>query len=164
AEKRALAGENVGKHQSRADAAGFHGTGFREHRTRSGPVLGVEVRSTPLRLGGGEAVLVDVRTAPAPCFPAKSLAAEPLSTDAWRRLVDSNVIGILRGDHGGRIIDANHAFLEMVGYTRADPEGGRLRWDWMTPPEYREIDHQSLVESSTLGASRAYEKEFIRKD
>jgi serine/threonine protein kinase len=33
-----------------------------------------------------------------------------------RRLVDSNIIGIIMWDLQGRIIDANEAFLDMVGY------------------------------------------------
>jgi GAF domain-containing protein len=35
-----------------------------------------------------------------------------------RRLVDSNIIGVVIWDVQGRIIDANQAFLDMVGYGR----------------------------------------------
>jgi len=38
-----------------------------------------------------------------------------------RRLVDSNIIGIFIGDSRGRILEANEAFLEMLGYNREDP-------------------------------------------
>ena len=37
-----------------------------------------------------------------------------------RRLVDSNIIGIMIWDPEGRIIEANQAFLDMVGYGRED--------------------------------------------
>ena len=43
-----------------------------------------------------------------------------------RRLVDSNIIGIFIWDFQGRIIDANEAFLHMVGYSREDLVSGRL--------------------------------------
>ena len=54
-----------------------------------------------------------------------------------RRLVDANIIGIVIWDLEGRIIDANDAFLRMVGYEREDLQAG-LRWFDMTPPEWRE--------------------------
>jgi len=43
-----------------------------------------------------------------------------------RRLVDSNIIGVVIWDLQGRIIDANQAFLDMVGYGREDLVSGRL--------------------------------------
>ena len=37
-----------------------------------------------------------------------------------RRLVDANIIGIIIWDLEGRILEANDAFLRMVGYDRED--------------------------------------------
>ena len=37
----------------------------------------------------------------------------------------------------GRIIEANEAFLDMVGYGREDLVSGRLRWTELTPAEWR---------------------------
>ena len=37
-----------------------------------------------------------------------------------RRLVDANIIGIIIWERGGRILEANDAFLRIVGYDRAD--------------------------------------------
>jgi PAS domain-containing protein len=45
-----------------------------------------------------------------------------------RRLVDANIVGIMFWDLEGRILDANDAFLRMVGYEREDLVSGRLRW------------------------------------
>jgi GAF domain-containing protein len=45
-----------------------------------------------------------------------------------RRLVDANVVGILIWDRDGSILEANDAFLRMVGYEREDLVSGRLRW------------------------------------
>ena len=62
-----------------------------------------------------------------------------------RRLVDSNIIGIVIWDFQGRIIDANQAFLDMVGYAREDLVSGRLRWTELTPAEWRDCrrtDHR----------------------
>src|SRR5260370_19694540 len=54
-----------------------------------------------------------------------------------RRLVDANIIGIYIFGQGA-ILEANHAFLEMVGYDREDLLAGRVRWTDLTPPEWRD--------------------------
>ena len=59
-----------------------------------------------------------------------------------RRLVDANIIGIFIWDLDGRILEANDAFLHMVGYDREDLVAGRLRWTDLTPPEWRDRDAQ----------------------
>ena len=51
-----------------------------------------------------------------------------------RRLVDSDIIGIVIWDLDGRLIDANDAFLRMVQCDREDLQAG-LRWFDMTPPD-----------------------------
>src|SRR6202043_4091462 len=55
-----------------------------------------------------------------------------------RRLVDSDIIGIIMWDLEGRILEANEAFLHMVGYSRDDLVSGRLRWTKLTPAEWRD--------------------------
>src|SRR5262249_56396446 len=54
-----------------------------------------------------------------------------------RRLVDANIIGIFIWELAGAILDANEAFLTMVGYARADLTPPGLRWTDLTPPEWR---------------------------
>jgi transcriptional regulator with GAF, ATPase, and Fis domain len=53
-----------------------------------------------------------------------------------RRLVDSNIIGICVWNLEGEIIEANEAFLHMVGYSREDLISGRVRWTDLTPAEW----------------------------
>jgi PAS domain S-box-containing protein len=81
-----------------------------------------------------------------------------------RRLVDSDIIGIVIWDLDGRLIDSNDAFLRMVQYEREDLNAG-LRWFDMTPPEWQE-EHirQEADELKTTGLMQAREKEFFRKD
>ena len=82
-----------------------------------------------------------------------------------RRLVDANIIGIFIWDLQGRILEANNAFLTMVGYNREDLVSGPVGWADMTPPEWRERDEQQRVpEIKGTGALQPYEKEFFRKD
>jgi len=82
-----------------------------------------------------------------------------------RRLVDANIIGIFIWDLRGRILEANDAFLTMVGYEREELLSGPVGWADMTPPEWRERDLQQHVpEIKGTGALQPYEKEFFRKD
>src|SRR6266481_3713122 len=81
-----------------------------------------------------------------------------------RRLVDANIIGIFAWDVEGRILEANDAFLHMVGYDRGDPASGRMRWTDLTPAEWRERDECARAELSSTGTVQPYEKEYFRKD
>jgi PAS domain S-box-containing protein len=81
-----------------------------------------------------------------------------------RRLIDSNIIGIVIWDLDGRLLDANDAFLRMVQYDRKDLEAG-LQWFEMTPPEWQEAHARYEAEElKATGMMRAREKEYFRKD
>jgi len=81
-----------------------------------------------------------------------------------RRLVDSNIIGVVIWDVHGRIVDANQAFLDMVGHGREDLVSGRLRWTELTPAEWRDADEQAIAELKAVGTLQPREKEYLRKD
>ena len=81
-----------------------------------------------------------------------------------RRLLDSNIIGIIIWDLDGRILDANDAFLDMMGYDRADIASGALRWRALTPPEWRDSDARALAELKLTGTASPFEKEYWHKD
>jgi PAS domain S-box-containing protein len=81
-----------------------------------------------------------------------------------RRLVDSNIIGVVIWDVQGRIMDANQAFLDIVGYGRDDLVSGRLRWTELTPAEWRDADEQIIGELKAIGTLQPREKEYLRKD
>ena len=81
-----------------------------------------------------------------------------------RRLVDANIIGILVWNADGDIIEANEAFLRMLGYEREDLASGRLRWRDLTAPEFRELSERKLAHALLTGHARPYEKEYFRKD
>ena len=82
-----------------------------------------------------------------------------------RRLVDANIIGIFIWDFEGRIIEANDAFLRMVGYDREDLVSGRIRWTELTPPEWLDRDERGwLPELKVTGSLQPFEKEYFRKD
>ncbi len=81
-----------------------------------------------------------------------------------RRLVDSNIVGVLIWNLDGRVVEANDAFLDMLQYGRADIVSGNVRWTDLTPPEWRQQDERATADLKATGTVQPYEKEFIRKD
>ena len=81
-----------------------------------------------------------------------------------RRLVESNIIGIMFTDFGGQIAEANDAFLNIVGYSREDLDANEIKWDAMTPHEYRELDNHAVAQLKQTGRCEPWEKEYFRKD
>jgi PAS domain S-box-containing protein len=81
-----------------------------------------------------------------------------------RRLVESNIIGIFIWGFEGRIIEANEAFLQMVGHSRDDLVSGRVRWMALTPNEWSDATERANAELRATGSCKAFEKEYMRKD
>jgi PAS domain S-box-containing protein len=81
-----------------------------------------------------------------------------------RRLVDADIIGICIWDFEGRILDANDAFLRVVGYDRDDLTSGRVRWTELTPSEWSDSDARAVVDLKETGTVQPFEKEYFHKD
>jgi PAS domain S-box-containing protein len=81
-----------------------------------------------------------------------------------RRLVDANIMGIFVWDVEGRILEANDAFLHIIGYDREDLAAGRVRWTDLTPSEWRDDTVRRVAEVTTTGTVQPREKEYFRKD
>jgi PAS domain S-box-containing protein len=82
----------------------------------------------------------------------------------FKRLYDSNIIGIIFWDTAGNITQANDEFLRIVGYTEEDILSGKVRWKDMTPPEYAYLDENVIKEMTETDTATPFEKEYIRKD
>ena len=90
------------------------------------------------------------------------------------RLVDANIIGTFIWKAAGPsldalgddmlIVEANDAFLRMVGYDRADIVAGRLSKSVLSPPEWRERDALTIEAVKATGTVQPFEKEYLRKD
>ena len=81
-----------------------------------------------------------------------------------RRLVESNIIGIVLWDVHGNIHDANDAFLRLVGYSREDLQRGAVRWmNYVSSVEAPTIQHH-MEELRRTGVLSPYERELFRKD
>lgn len=83
--------------------------------------------------------------------------------ETMRRLFESDLVGITSGVEG-RIQNANNAFLNMVGYTRADLEGGGIDEAALTPPEW--LDEEARAGEALLrtGTAGPVEKQYWRRD
>jgi PAS domain S-box-containing protein len=134
-----------------------------EHLQPSGEKIYVHVLKAPVRdasgtIVGTQAMFWDVT--------AQRQAEETLRhrEARFRRLVESNIIGIVVTDYNNRIREANDEFLKMVGYSRAELEAGQVRWGRLTPREYHKTDARALKELWGSGTCQPWEKEYIRKD
>lgn len=81
-----------------------------------------------------------------------------------RRLVDANIVGIITWELDGRILEANDAFLDMLGYDREDLTSGRLNRADLTPAEWKDRDARTVEELKRMGTVQPFEKEYFRKD
>ncbi len=83
----------------------------------------------------------------------------------FRRLFESNLIGVAFWNVDGFVIDANDAFLQLAGYTREEfAILGRINWRELTPTEYKYLDDRAILEVQTTGVSKIYEKEYIQRN
>jgi PAS domain S-box-containing protein len=78
-------------------------------------------------------------------------------------LFTSNLIGVFVSDFAGTFLEANDAFLDLVGYTREELQAGRLQRDAMTPPEYHSLSQQAIEAMRAQGASGTYEGVYVHK-
>jgi PAS domain S-box-containing protein len=91
--------------------------------------------------------------------------AELLDRDRMiRRLVDANIIGVASCDAEGRIVDANDAYLDILGYCRDDLTSGEIGWRDLTPPDWQAVSMQAVAEIQATGRCEVFEKEYFRKD
>ncbi len=85
------------------------------------------------------------------------------SEQRFKRLVDSNVVGVATADLNG-LKDANDLFLAMIGATREDLEAGRADWAKATPAEHTDTDLHALEQLRKQGWCLPFEKEYVHPD
>jgi len=83
---------------------------------------------------------------------------------AGRRLLESNLFGVIVFETDGAITEANDYFLNLVGYSRADLRAGRLNWRAITPPDHEAADARAFEEITHHSVCTPFEKEYFRCD
>lgn len=80
-----------------------------------------------------------------------------------RDLFERSTVGLNLCTLEGLWLESNPAFLDIIGYSREEADGGLTYWQ-LTPRKY-DADEAAQIESlRTTGRYGPYEKEFIRKD
>jgi PAS domain S-box-containing protein len=82
----------------------------------------------------------------------------------FRRLMESNLIGIVVSDLEGTIHEANDAFLNLVGYTQEDLAASRVNVREMTPRQYQERTAQAIKDILATGMAHPFETEAVTRD
>ena len=78
-----------------------------------------------------------------------------------RRLLATNLIGILFVDLSGKILDADDSFLSTLGYTR-DELPPKI-YD-LTAPEDHRLDDEAFEKLMAFGACAPFEKNLVKRD
>lgn len=88
------------------------------------------------------------------------------SENKFRRLFESNLIGIVFGDIQGGLYDVNDSYARLIGISRQEVLAGKVRWDVLTPPEDLEKDRAAAREmlESPEGVCTPYEKRYLLPD
>jgi PAS domain S-box-containing protein len=95
---------------------------------------------------------------------ASEMLAERTRSEArFRRVVESNVIGMLFWRDTGEITEANGAFLAMVGHEH-DGQAAKLDWRSLVAPDYLPRHGEALDEIRARGISRPFASELLRRD
>ncbi len=95
---------------------------------------------------------------------AESEAALRESESRFRRIADSNVVGICFWEADGSIPWANGELLRISGHTPDDLMASRVNWRAMSPAEYGPRNQQ-LVEAAGRGETVALEeRDILRSD
>lgn len=95
---------------------------------------------------------------------AEALTGRLRRVETWlRRIYDSPLVGIAIAN-GREVLEANDAFVALVGYDRSDVEARRLTWRLLSAPESLARDERARQELRAHGFCAPYEKEYVHKD
>jgi PAS domain S-box-containing protein len=86
------------------------------------------------------------------------------SLTRYNRLSEAGLAGIIVGDASGKLLEANDAYLNMLGYSREEFQTAGLNWAALTPPEWKQGDARALEQLAATGVAAPREKELFRKD
>ena len=92
-----------------------------------------------------------------------ALARAQKSEARFQRLMDAGIVGIVVGT-SSQVVEANDAYLKMMGYTRADLLEGKINRAAISPPDQWEKSGEMLEQALRTGESILQEKEYIRRD
>lgn len=91
-------------------------------------------------------------------------AALRASEERLNRAISIESVGVLFFDMESNFLDANDAFLRMIGHDRGELDRGELRSELVTLPEWMPQTRQVFEELKETGRFKPYAKELLRPD
>ncbi len=92
----------------------------------------------------------------------KAEQALAASEARFRRLIELGPVGIALSEADGRVVLANNAFLQMLGY--APEEADKVNWLEQTAPEHVALSHEHIARLRRGERPVPYEKDYVRRD
>ena len=86
------------------------------------------------------------------------------SESRFRKVFESDIVGIMFASLSGEVFEANNCLLNMLGYSRKELDAGLIRWDVLTPAEHRAKDMEAVENLQKYGFTKAWEKEYYHKN
>jgi PAS domain S-box-containing protein len=78
-------------------------------------------------------------------------------------LREANLLGVVVADECC-VIEANDAYLDIIGYTREEFDSDGIDWRAITPPEWADFDDDAVRQLRRTGVYQPYEKEYVHRD
>jgi PAS domain S-box-containing protein len=125
------------------------------HRTKAGAAVTVSARLQVVRGADGQRHVLESN---------RDVSDAKRAAERLRLMLDANPIGVLLKRADGLVIDANDAYLRIVGATREELVQGGVSTRDFTPPEHVPLDDAAVAEAHQRGISLLYEKEYARRD
>ncbi len=82
----------------------------------------------------------------------------------FRFIWDANLFGMCTVARSGRILSANQAFADLLGYSADDVAAGRATFHARTDPAWQAADQRANDELEHTGRCSPFEKEYLRPD
>ncbi|HEY9787521.1 MAG TPA: PAS domain-containing protein [Candidatus Obscuribacterales bacterium] len=84
--------------------------------------------------------------------------------EAIKRLIDANILAVCRVDLLGNVYEINQAQVELLGYSQEEYAQGVVKYEDLTPPEYKRIDEEAFKELKQTGKAGPYAKAMVHKE
>lgn len=86
-----------------------------------------------------------------------------ISERKYRSIFEGSIDGFIYSDKNGNIIDCNHSFIELLGYSKEELLNKNLREITPKKWEFKELDFAEIGQFFEIYSSDIYEKELINK-
>jgi PAS domain S-box-containing protein len=96
------------------------------------------------------------------CWVGLDVTEHREAVERLKGLFDSSSDGLAFATLEGKLIEANRAFLEIIGRAREDVLG--VSYQSLMPPEYRAANTEIVENLVKSGQPAVFQREYVRKD